>query len=91
MPIEKKIVEDTANEWESYDIDEIPDTKPDTSVYSHGDFTLYKKEIKTTTGKKRTVHFFSKKTPDIGEAVQLPEEYEVKVNRRTGLPYLKKK
>ena len=91
LPIEEKIEEDTATEWESYDMDEIPDTKPDTSAYTHGDFTLYKKEIKTTTGKKRTVHFFSKKTPDIGDAVQLPEGYEVKVNMRTGLPYLKKK
>ena len=72
-------------------MDEIPEEKPDDSVYTHGDFTLYKKEIKTATGKKRTVHFFSKKTPDMGDAVQLPEGYEVKVNRRTNLPYLKKK
>jgi hypothetical protein len=71
-------------------VDELPEVKPDTSAYTHGDFTLYKKEIKTATGKKRTVHFFSKKIPDVGEPVQLPENYEVKVNKRTGLPYLKK-
>lgn len=91
LSFEEKIVEDKPTEWESYDIDEIPEEKPDDSVYTHGDFTLYKKEIKTATGKKRTVHFFSKKTPDMGDAVQLPEGYEVKVNRRTNLPYLKKK
>ena len=91
LSFEEKIVEDKPTEWESYDMDEMPEEKPDDSVYTHGDFTLYKKEIKTATGKKRTVHFFSKKTPDMGDAVQLPEGYEVKVNRRTNLPYLKKK
>jgi len=91
LSFEEKIIEDKPTEWESYDIDEIPEEKPDASVYTHGDFTLYKKEIKTATGKKRTVHFFSKKTPDMGDAVQPPEGYEVKVNRRTNLPYLKKK
>ena len=91
LSFEEKIIEDKPTEWESYDLDEIPEEKPDASVYTYGDFTLYKKEIKTTTGKKRTVHFFSKKTPDIGDAVQLPDGFEVKVNKRTGLPYLKKK
>ena len=91
LSFEEKIIEDKPAEWESYDLDEIPEEKPDASVYTYGDFTLYKKEIKTTTGKKRTVHFFSKKTPDIGDAVQLPDGFEVKVNKRTGLPYLKKK
>ncbi len=84
------MAEDTATEWESYDVEEMPEVKPDTSAYTHGDFTLYKKEIKTVTAKKRTVHFFSKKIPDVGEPVQMPENYEVKVNKRTGLPYLKK-
>jgi hypothetical protein len=87
---EENVAEDTVTEWESYDVEEMPEVKPDNSAYTHGDFTLYKKEIKTATGKKRTVHFFSKKIPDVGEPVQLPEDYEVKVNKRTGLPYLKK-
>ncbi len=90
VSFEENVAEDTATEWESYDVEEMPEVKPDTSAYTHGDFTLYKKEIKTATGKKRTVHFFSKKIPDVGEPVQLPENYEVKVNKRTGLPYLKK-
>ena len=45
----------------------------------------------TTAGKKRTIHFFSKNKPDVGEPIQLPKGYEVKVNTKTGLPYLKKK
>ena len=77
------------SEWESYTIEDESELKPD--VYTHGDYTLYKKELKTATGKKRTVHFFSKEKPDVGEDVELPEGYDVKVNKRTGLPYLKKK
>ena len=49
------------------------------------------KEIKTANGKMRTIHFFSKKKPDDGEPVPLPEDFEVQVNQKTGLPYLKKK
>lgn len=86
----ENVAEYTVAEWESYNVEEMPEIKPDTSTYTHGDFTLYKKEIKTATGKKRTVHFFSKKIPDVGEPAQLPEDYEVKVNKRTRLPYLKK-
>jgi hypothetical protein len=89
--IEENVKEDKVPEWESYDMEEIPDVESNTSIYTYGDFTLYKKDIKTATGRKRTIHFFSKKIPDIGEPAQLPENYEVKVNKRTGLPYLKRK
>ncbi len=64
--------------------------KPNTKVYSHGEYTLYKREIQTTSGKTRIIHFFSKKKPPEGEPVPLPEGYTVKVNKRTGLPYLTK-
>ena len=59
--------------------------------FTYGEYGLYKKEISTADGKTRTIHFFSKKKPDEGEPVPLPEEYEVQVNQKTGLPYLKKK
>ena len=88
---EEKNIEETTTEWESYDIDEIPEETIDISAYTHGEFTLYKKDIKTVTGKKRTIHFFAKSIPDEGQPVNLPDGYEVKVNKRTGLPYLKKK
>ena len=80
-------------EWESYDAEEeIPEIEHHVAKpYKYGDYTLYEKEIKTSAGKKRTIHFFSKKKPDIGKAVQLPKGYGVKINKRTKLPYLKKK
>ena len=80
-------------EWESYDVEEeIPEIEHHAAKpYKYGGYTLYEKEIKTSAGKKRTIHFFSKKKPDIGEAVQLPKGYGVKINKRTKLPYLKKK
>jgi len=60
-------------------------------LYSYGEYGLYKKEMVTSTGKAREIHFFSKTKPDIGEAVGLPDGFEVKVNKKTGLPSLKKK
>ncbi len=79
-------------EWASYDAEEeIPDIDSTAEFYKHGDYTLYMKEIKTPTGKKRTIHFFSKKKPDLGEAIPLPEGYKVMINKKTKLPYLRKK
>ena len=83
--------EEEITEWESYQVEEFAEIKPDTKAYTHGDYSLYKKEIETSGGKKRTIHFFGKQKPDTGEPVPLPDGYEVKVNKKTGLPYLKKK
>jgi hypothetical protein len=88
---EENLKDKKVPEWESYDVEEIPEVESNTSLYTHGEYTLYKKDIKTATGRKRTIHFFSKKIPEIGEPAQLPDNYEVKVNKRTGLPYLKRK
>jgi hypothetical protein len=76
----KKEVE-TESEWESYPIEN----------FTRKDYTLYEKEIEVSPGKKRTIRFFSKETPEDAEPIPLPEGYEVKVNKKTGLPYLKKK
>lgn len=54
-------------------------------------YTLYRKEIKLGSDKKRTIRFFSKEKPDDGKPVQLPDSYEVKVNRKTGVPYIRRK
>jgi hypothetical protein len=81
---------DDLSEWESYAIDETEENKPIAPAYNYGEFLLYKKEVKTAMGKTKTVHFFSKNVPDVGKPVELPEGYEVKVNKKTGLPYLKK-
>ena len=78
-------------EWDSFDLEEDASDEKNIVAYNYKDYALYKKEIETTTGKKRTIRFFSKKKPDIGEPVQLPKGYEVKINKKTGLPYLMKK
>ena len=93
LPTKPKPETEELTEWESYDAEEevTEIEKQTTKTYKHGDYTLYKKEIKTSTGKVRTVHFFSKKKPDIGEAVSLPDGYKVLINKKTKLPYLRKK
>ncbi|MBN2603647.1 MAG: helix-hairpin-helix domain-containing protein [Candidatus Thermoplasmatota archaeon] len=63
----------------------------ETAGYKHGAYTLFRKEIIVGFDKKRVIHFFSKSIPDDGEAVELPDGYEVKINKATGVPYLKKK
>jgi len=62
-------------------------------VYMQGDFTLFVKYIslKGTPGKKWPMYFFSKKQPKSGDPCDMPEGYVVKVNEKTGLPFLKKK
>jgi len=92
---EPSIEEEThEGEWESYSIDEISKEKSkdeDKIGHMYRDYTLYRKEIETTSGKKRIVHFFSKGEPDEGKPSELPTGFEVRVNKKTGVPYLKKK
>ncbi len=89
---EEPFIEKEEDEWESYDEDKISYSKMrEIKGFRHGDYSLYKKEIETKSGKKRTVRFFSKAEPDEGEPIELPKGYKVKLNKKTGLPYLKKK
>jgi len=85
---DEPFVEEKAHdeEWESYGTDEMQK-----QGYTYEDYTLYKKKIETKSGKKRFVRFFSKAEPEEGEPSELPTGFEVKVNKKTGLPYLKKK
>ena len=85
---DEPVVEEKAHdeEWESYGTDEMQK-----QGYTYEDYTLYKKKIETKSGKKRLVRFFSKAEPEEGEPSELPTGFEVKVNKKTGLPYLKKK
>ena len=78
--------------WESYDEDKISVSKmKEIKGFKHKDYTLYEKEIVVKSGKKRTVRFFSKAEPDEGKSIELPKDYEVKENKKTGVPYLRKK
>lgn len=93
----KTVVEQTkpaedVEEWESYRHEQTAELKKEEPpVFTYEGYTLYKKEIETSDGKKRTIHFFSKTIPENAEAVLLPDGFEVKLNDKTGLPFLKKK
>ena len=76
----------------SFHKDEVPEQKQkETKTYRYGDYALYRKEITVGPGKKRTIHFFSRTEPEDGGPVDLPKGYEVKVNKKTGVPYIRKK
>jgi hypothetical protein len=63
----------------------------DDGFFEYGEYSLYRKEIILQSDKKRIIHFFSKGKPDDGEQVSLPDGYEVKINKKTGVPYISRK
>jgi len=86
----KEEPEDTA-EWESYPVEKIKKRPSLKSTCTYKGYTLYKREKGKYSGKKTTIHFFSKEKPDMGHPIQLPDGYQIAVNKKTGIPYLKKK
>ncbi|MCK4332950.1 MAG: helix-hairpin-helix domain-containing protein, partial [Thermoplasmatales archaeon] len=86
------IDEDEDDGWESLDEEKKPESVvEEAKEFRHGEYTLYEKEIVTKSGKKQKVRFFSKGKPDEGEPIGLPDDYEVRENKKTGVPYLRKK
>ena len=92
---EFQIIEDeiSDNDFEKTKIkgkkeEKISTKKEKESIFKYGEYTLYRKEIRLQSDKKRIIHFFSKEKPDDGKEVNLPEEYEVKINKKTGVPYI---
>jgi len=85
-----KKLEDTA-EWESYPVEKTIKNSSLKSVCTYKQYTLYKRETARHSGKKKTIHFFSKEKPGIGHPTQLPKGYQIAINNKTGIPYLKKK
>lgn len=58
--------------------------------FTIGGYTLYRREIKKKDGEYRTFYYFSKTPSKEGKPTSKPENYKVKVNPKTGVPYLKK-
>jgi hypothetical protein len=86
----KPKLKDTA-EWESYP-KKISVKKPSSvTAYTYKDYTLYKRVTHKYGKKKTTIHFFSKDKPDQAHPSPLPDGYQIAVNKKTGIPYLKKK
>lgn len=60
-------------------------------VYRYGEYTLYAKDVKLRSGKTQTIYFFSKRRLYSGRPCNKPYNYFVGINKKTGMPYLKKK
>ena len=59
--------------------------------YTHEGWTLYCRDVTLKGGRNQTIYYFSKRTPKSGDPCDKPDNMTVGVNKRTGLPYLKKK
>ena len=78
-------------EWETYPSKEKTKQKSSPAICIYKDYTLYRKESTGPGRKKTTIHFFSKEKPKKGRPCKLPEGFLIAVNKKTGIPYLKKK
>jgi hypothetical protein len=59
-------------------------------VFVYMGYTLYSKEVTLVNGKTLTIYFFSKHEPHSGTPCPMPEGYEVGINERSNMPYLRK-
>jgi hypothetical protein len=60
-------------------------------AYKLDKWTLYRHDVKLKDGKTITVYYFSVRAPQRGTPCDLPEGYSVGVNKRTNLPYVRKR
>ena len=60
-------------------------------AFQYKEYTLHAREVALKGGHKQVIYFFSQRNPRSGIPVEMPEGYDLVVNKRTGLPYLKKK
>src|SRR6266705_4836955 len=59
--------------------------------YTYQGWTLYSRDVKLKKGPKVTIYFFSKRKPKSGKPMdEMPQNRKVGVNKRTGLPFLRK-
>jgi hypothetical protein len=63
---------------------------PSPVAFTHNGYTLHAREVALKGGHKQVIYFFSQRRPQSGIPVEMPEGYALAVNKRTGLPYLKK-
>ena len=69
---------------------DISQPKPPISHFEYRGYLLYTRLVDLKGGREQRIYFFSKRAPKSGTPTAKPEGYEVGVNARTGLPYLKK-
>jgi hypothetical protein len=58
--------------------------------YRYNEYILYSKLVRLKNEKLQVIYFFSKHKPKSGTPIALPYGYVVGVNKRSGLPYLKR-
>jgi hypothetical protein len=78
-------------EWELYPVKSHGKKESTNTPFIYNGYTLYRLKTNEHRGKQKTIHFFSKKKPHNGQITKLPEGYKTAVNKKTGIPYLKKK
>jgi len=78
------------NEEQNTEETKSSSSKNQNQGFRYNGYHLYKKEINISDEDTRTIHFFAKEPPEKGELTALPSGYEVKINRRTGVPYIRK-
>ena len=66
-------------------------SKKEIKSYMHKGYILYEKKIKTPSGNKKIFRFFSKTKPKTAKPIELPKGFKVLINKKTGVPYIKKK
>jgi len=86
-----KEASDDITEWESYHVDDSSEPSAPVDACSYNGYTLYKQITSKNKGKKPPIHFFSKEKQIDSVPAQLPNGYQIAVNKKTGVPYLKKK
>jgi len=61
-------------------------------TFKYGDYTLYTRKIQLkNVGREIDIYFFSSHKPKSGKTCPMPDGYEVDINTRTKMPYLRKK
>ncbi len=66
--------------------------KPKPKIFKHGKYTLYTRKVKLKNADKAIdIYFFSPRKPKSGKPCPKPEGYELGINPKTTLPYLRKK
>lgn len=79
--------EETAVEEDAPELDEEPSEASE--AYTHGPYTLYHKVVETGDGDTRDLYFFARTAPEDARPSDLPDGYEVGVNERTGVPFVR--
>ena len=60
-------------------------------AFERDGYTLYAREQLVRGDRYQTVYFFSKRRPVVGKMADVPEGYLVAVEKKSGIPYLRKK